>query len=138
MWNGFFCCHYLPSLRFAKCQLMGWESKVVLSKRAKKLVRLSKKKAKWFGYALWRLAYYLGLNFRNQTNYFDHSYTHCSKGIFFQKVHEIFFFLPSFVSFVIIVNITLKPLTNYSEYSFKSAELICFFQCKVFFLHSDA
>ena len=106
-------------------------------KEQKSWFDFQKKKAKWFGYALWRLAYYLGLNFRNQTNYFDHSYTHCSKGVVFQKGHEIFF-LPSFVSFVIIVNITLKPLTNYSEYSFKSAELICFFQCKVFFLHSDA
>ena len=129
----------LPSvITICKVSIDGMRIQGRIVEKSKKVGSTFKKKAKWFGYALWRLAYYLGLNFRNQTNYFDHSYTHCSKGIFFQKGHEIFFFLPSFVSFVIIVNITLRPLTNYSEYSFKSAELICFFQCKVFFLHSDA
>ena len=128
----------LPSvITICKVSIDGMRIQGRIVEKSKKVGSTFKKKAKWFGYALWRLAYYLGLNFRNQTNYFDHSYTHCSKGIFFQKGHEIFF-LPSFVSFVIIVNITLRPLTNYSEYSFKSAELICFFQCKVFFLHSDA
>ena len=130
----------LPSvITICKVSIDGMRIQGRIVEKSKKVgSTFKKKRAKWFGYALWRLAYYLGLNFRNQTNYFDHSYTHCSKGIFFQKGHEIFFFLPSFVSFVIIVNITLRPLTNYSEYSFKSAELICFFQCKVFFLHSDA
>ena len=129
----------LPSvITICKVSIDGMRIQGRIVEKSKKVGSTFKKKAKWFGYTLWRLAYYLGLNFRNQTNYFDHSYTHCSKGVFFQKGHEIFF-LPSFVSFVIIVNITLKPLTNYSEYSFKSAELICFFfQCKVFFLHSDA
>ena len=128
----------LPSvITICKVSIDGMKIQGRIVEKSKKVGSTLKKKAKWFGYTLWRLAYYLGLNFRNQTNYFDHSYTHCSKGVFFQKGHEIFF-LPSFVSFVIIVNITLKPLTNYSEYSFKSAELICFFQCKVFFLHSDA
>ena len=128
----------LPSvITICKVSIDGMRIQGRIVEKSKKVGSTLKKKAKWFGYTLWRLAYYLGLNFRNQTNYFDHSYTHCSKGVVFQKGHEIFF-LPSFVSFVIIVNITLKPLTNYSEYSFKSAELICFFQCKVFFLHSDA
>ena len=129
----------LPSvITICKVSIDGMKIQGRIVEKSKKVGSTLKKKAKWFGYTLWRLAYYLGLNFRNQTNYFDHSYTHCSKGVFFQKGHEIFF-LPSFVSFVIIVNITLKPLTNYSEYSFKSAESICsFFQCKVFFLHSDA
>ena len=82
----------LPSvITICKVSIDGMRIQGRIVEKSKKVGSTFKKKAKWFGYTLWRLAYYLGLNFRNQTNYFDHSYTHCSKGVFFQKGHEIFF-----------------------------------------------
>ena len=73
LWNGFFVD---ISFRHYDSQSVNWWGMTPrLSKRAKKFD--FQKKAKQFGSLVHRqrLLYYLGLNFRNQTNYFDHSYT---------------------------------------------------------------